>query len=372
MMDNATMNASALRVLIEVNSCDLRMGAVNDALDLAELAHPSGASFMLCGACSPDFQAAAESRGISVVGGRSRSFSRLGLPLYLASVLLWIARLKQLRPHVVHLNYPGYGPSLACAAWLCGIPIVSRAGGPYIAGNLSNRWIAAYAANCAAHASELLASPLADKVVITGDLFRPDRVRTTLNATRPLPPRQDGLARLVFLGQLVERKGLHVLIEAFALLRQPAELLLVGGDWSAPGYPASLKAMARTAGVDARIIFENHRDDVGALLSTADVFVLPSFSEGRPRSIIEAMSLGAAIVATDAGGIPTLVEDDCTGLLVPPGNAEALAAALDRVIASPALRRRLGKAARARAEQDCRADRTALEYLRLYYRLIAA
>jgi hypothetical protein len=143
MMADVTMEPSGLRVLIEVNGCDLRMGAVNDALDLAELAHPSGASFMLCGACSPDFRAAAESRGISVVGGRSRSFSRLGLPLYLASVLLWMARLKQLRPHVVHLNYPGYGPSLACAAWLCGIPIVSRAGGPYLARNLSNRWIAA-------------------------------------------------------------------------------------------------------------------------------------------------------------------------------------------------------------------------------------
>ena len=359
-----------LRILIELNSADLRIGAVNDALDLAELAAPEGVHFVLCGPLTREFCDEAARRGIETIQAQSRPFSRRGLPLYTIDVLAWMVRLARWRPDVIHLNYPGWGPSLACAAHICGIPIVARAGGPVIPDNLSNRWVAAYAANCRAHAADLLDSPFAPRVVITGDLFRPDRVRSTIVPERALPPRRTGVARLVFLGQLVERKGLHVLVEAFARLQGAAELLIVGGDWGAPGYPQRLKAMARDAGVASSIHFENHRQDVGAVLSTADVFVLPSFSEARPRSIIEAMSLGVPVVASDVGGIPSLVAHEETGLLVPAGNPDALAAALDRLIQSPDLCHRLGVTGRQRVEEDCHPDRTACEYVRLYRRLI--
>ena len=362
-----------LRILIELNSADLRIGAVNDALDLAELAAPGGVRFVLCGPLSRELCDEAARRGIETLRARSRSFSRRALPLYTIDVLAWMVRLARWRPDVVHLNYPGYGPSLACAASICGIPIVARAGGgPVNPGNLSNRWVAAHVANSRAHAADLLDSPLAPKVVVTGDLFRPDRVRSTMVPERALPPRRPGVARLVFLGQLVERKGLHVLVEAFARLQGASELLIAGGDWGAPGYPQRLKAMARDAGVASRIYFENHRQDVGAVLSTADVFVLPSFSEARPRSIIEAMSLGIPVVASDVGGIPSLVAHEETGLLVPAGDPGALVAAVDRLIQSPDLCHRLGAAGRRRAEEDCRPDRTAFEYVRLYRRLIGA
>jgi len=359
-----------LRVLIELNSADLRIGAVNDALDLAELAAPEGVGFILCGPLTPEFCVEAARRGIETIQARSRSFSRRCLPLYTIDVLMWMVRLARWRPDVVHLNYAAYGPSLACAARLCGIPIVARAGGPFIPDNLSNSWVAAYAANCRAHAAELLASPLAPRVIVTGDLFRPDRVRSTIVSERTLPPRRPGVARLVFLGQLVERKGLHVLVEAFARLQGASELLIVGGDWSAPGYPQRLMAMARDAGVASSIHFENHRQDVGAVLSTADIFVLPSFSEARPRSIIEAMSLGIPVVASDVGGIPSLVAHEETGLLVPAGDPGAIATAVDRLIQSRDLRHRLGAAGRQRMEDECRPDRTALEYVRLYRRLV--
>ncbi|MEO8679645.1 MAG: glycosyltransferase family 4 protein [Vicinamibacterales bacterium] len=358
-----------MRVLVEVNNADLRIGAVNDALDLAELARPSGTRFILCGPLTPEFCAEAGRRGIATSQSRSRTFSRRGLPLYAIHVLTWIARLAWWRPDVVHINYPGYGPSLACAAWLCGIPVVARAGGAFFPGNLSNRWVSAYVANCLAHAQSLLDSPLRDRVVVAGDLFRPDRVRSTLTPERAIPARTAGVARLVFLGQLVERKGLHVLVEALARMESPCELLLAGGDWSAPGYPERVKAIAAAAGVSSRIHFENHRQDVGALLNDADVFVLPSFSEARPRSIIEAMSVGIPIVASDVGGIPSLVVHDVTGLLVPAGDPGRLAAALDSLIRSKDLRDRLGAAARSHAERECRADRTAVEYVQLYRRL---
>lgn len=360
-----------LAVLIELNSADMRIGAVNDALDLAELTAPAGVQFTICGPLTDDLRAEATRRGARTVRARSRTFSRRSLPLYAVDVLRWIALLRQSRIDVVHLNYPGYGPSLACAARACGIPVVGRAG-PFVRGNLSNRWVAAWVANCRAHAADLLESPLADRVVVTGDLYRPERLRATIVAERPLPPRRDGVTRIVFLGQLVERKGLHVLVEACARLRTRGELLLAGGDWNAAGYPERLRALARETGVADRIHFENHRQDVGAVLQTADVFVLPSLSEARPRSIIEAMSLGLPVVASRVGGIPSLVVHGETGLLVPPADAGALAAALDRLIEAPDLRRRLGDAGRRRAAMECRPDRTALAYVALYRRLAAA
>jgi hypothetical protein len=360
-----------LDVLIELNSADMRIGAVNDALDLAELTAPAGVRFTICGPLTEDLRAEARRRGARTIRASSRQFSRRGLPLYAADVLRWIGLLRHSGANVVHLNYPGYGPSLACAARLCGVPVVARAG-PFVAGNLANRWVAAYVANCQAHAADLLESPLAHRVVVTGDLYRPERLRATSVAERPLPPKRDGVARVVFLGQLVERKGLHVLIEAAARLRTPCELLIAGGDWNAAGYPQRLKTLARENGAAGRIHFENHRQDVGAVLRTADVFVLPSLSEARPRSIIEAMSLGLPVVASRVGGIPSLVMHDETGLLVPPGDAGSLAAALDRLIEAPALRTLLGAAGRERAAAECRPDRTALEYVALYRRLAAA
>jgi len=357
-----------LRVAVELNNVDLRIGAVNDALDLAELASPQGVEFLLCGPLDSGFQQEAARRGIATRHAVSRIFSKRELPLYALDVCRWIARLKAWRTDVVHLNYPGYGPSLACAAWLCGIPVVSRVG-PFIPGNLANRWVAAHVANCDAHAASLLASELRDRVVVTGDLFRADRVRQTMKPERSLPARRDGLVRVAFLGQLVERKGLDVLIEAFARIGKPAELLLAGGDWSAAGYPAQLRALAQRLGIADRIHFENHRQDVGAVLSTADIFVLPSRSDARPRSIIEAMSLGKPVVASEVGGIPSLVLNERTGLLVPAEHPDALATALGRLIESARLREVFGAAGRAHAEQACRPDLTALEYVRLYRRL---
>jgi glycosyltransferase involved in cell wall biosynthesis len=206
-------------------------------------------------------------------------------------------------------------------------------------------------------------------VVIAGDLFRPGRLQATMTAARPLPAKGAHVPRILFLGQLVERKGLHVLVDALARINVPAELVLAGGDWSDPGYPQRVQQLARELRVADRIVFENHRQDVGALLSTADIFVLPSLSDARPRSIIEAMSLGIPVVASDTGGIPSLIASNQTGILVPPGDGAALGAALQRLLVDADLRRSLGAAAQVSAAENFRADRTAAEYVRLYRRL---
>src|SRR4051812_35093212 len=116
------MTTDRLMILIELSSSDTRTGAVNDALDLAQLARPLGVEVVLCGRLDIKLIQLAREQGIATIRGRSRSISKLGLPFYALSVFYWMTLLIWLRPNVVHLNYAGYGPSLALAAWLCRIP----------------------------------------------------------------------------------------------------------------------------------------------------------------------------------------------------------------------------------------------------------
>ncbi|PYR93377.1 MAG: hypothetical protein DMF84_10330 [Acidobacteria bacterium] len=354
-----------LQVLMELSSSDLRIGAVNDAIDLAALARPLGVRFTFAGPLDDNFAAAATRHEATVLRATSRVFSRRGFPLYALDVARWLERLARHRPDVVHMNYNGYGPSLACAARMCGIPIAGRASGAFIESNPSNHWIDTLLANCAPQAGELLASPLASRVVITGDLFRPARIsgidRRRIDMRAP---------RILFLGQLVERKGLHVLVEAFVRMVVDAELWIVGGDWNVGEYPARIRRAIDSLGIASRVTLLNHRDNVAELLQQADIFVLPSLSEARPRSILEAMLAELPVVASDVGGIPTVIEDETTGLLVPPADAAGLADALDRLAASEATRIQLGRAGRRYVEQECRPERTARKYVDIYRAMI--
>jgi glycosyltransferase involved in cell wall biosynthesis len=356
-----------LRILIELSSSDPRVGAVNDALDLAHYAGAADVRFFVCGPIDAELAELATREGMTVIGACSRIISKRGALPYLGSVLAWIGRLCRIRPHVVHLNYAGWGPSLACAAWILRIPIVARAAPAYNPGNRLNAWAAAYAANGPAHARPLLASPLADRVRVTGDLFRPDRLCQPA-AERSIPKRTRPV-RFLFLGQLVERKGIALLVEAFARMKADADLLLVGGDWRAPGYAQELRGLIDRLRLQDRVHCENHRQDVAALLEDCDVFVLPSLSEARPRVIIEAMCLGRPVVATAVGGVAEMISDGVTGFLVPPGDASALAHVLDRLAASAGMRARLGEAAREFARREFSPERAVGRYLDLYRKL---
>jgi len=132
------------------------------------------------------------------------------------------------------------------------------------------------------------------------------------------------------IGRLVPQKGQEVLLDAFACLARDGRdihLVIVGDG---PDR-RKLHDKAATLGLSAKAVFAGSRSDVGRLLTAADVFVLTSTREGHPLSIIEAMVGGLPIVATGVPGVTEVVEDGVTGMLVAPGDAEAVARAVSEM-----------------------------------------
>ena len=150
---------------------------------------------------------------------------------------------------------------------------------------------------------------------------------------------------------LEPRKGQRYLIEAAAQL-QDVMIVLVGDG---PDR-AALENQARAINVDDRVLFLGHRDDVADLLACCDVYVLPSFEEGLPLSILEAMAAGKPVIASAIRGNDEAVIDGESGLLVPTADSLALANAVRTILDNADLARALGKCGRERAEAYFSAD----------------
>jgi glycosyltransferase involved in cell wall biosynthesis len=131
--------------------------------------------------------------------------------------------------------------------------------------------------------------------------------------------------------RLEPEKGHATLLDAWPqVLREvPGAYLLFVGEGSQRG---ALEMQARELRIAHRVIFTGRRDDVPAVTAALDVAVLPSYREAQGLSILEAMALSRPVVASDVGGIPEMITDGVTGLLVPPHDAEALAAAVTRLL----------------------------------------
>lgn len=173
---------------------------------------------------------------------------------------------------------------------------------------------------------------------------------------------------LLEIGRLCDVKGQRDLIAALPRLgRDDVILLLVGEDIEARGaYRAKLEEQVRKLGLGDRVRFLGRRDDVPALLAAAEALVLPSSIEGLPLVVLEAMAAGRPVVATSVGGTPEAVVDEETGLLVPPGDVEALVHAIDALLDDPELARRFGKAGARRVRERFDADASARRVLGLY------
>jgi glycosyltransferase involved in cell wall biosynthesis len=148
-----------------------------------------------------------------------------------------------------------------------------------------------------------------------------------------------------FVGRMVPVKDVSTLVRAFAAAWARAGdlwLLLAGGG----PLRSALEAEVERAGISGRVRFVGWTEDLVRVYSTIDILALSSLNEGTPVAVIEAMAAGKPVAATAVGGVPDVVSDGSTGLLVPPRDVDALAAALLQLANAPALRHRMGQAAR--------------------------
>jgi glycosyltransferase involved in cell wall biosynthesis len=178
----------------------------------------------------------------------------------------------------------------------------------------------------------------------------PQRVVGIVNAVptqreRALAP-PSRVPRLLFLGWMGERKGIFILLRACAaLLSRGREFSLqIAGPEDAPGIATRVAEDVKRLGLEAhaRVLGPVERVRAFELYAESDVYVLPSRAEGLPLAILEAMSAGLPVVTTRVGAIPTVVVDGENGLLVDPDDSDALTLALERLLAAPSLREKMG------------------------------
>ncbi len=277
---------------------------------------------------------------------------------------------RRLKPEVIHsytfyTNFAAYWAARSAGA--VGVGSVRgelnwgiRDAGPVI-GRLSARWPAHQVCNaaCAATALRELRGP-----------FLPRQLSIVRNGldldaypAAPLPAR--AIPRILGVGYLLPVKRWDLLLGAARQLKQAGirfEMRIAGGG----PLRSALEQQARDLGVNDCVEFLGDRSDVARLLADSTVVVHTSDSEGCPNAVMEAMASGRAVVATDAGDIPLLIENGVSGFVVPRGDTDAIAERLSALIGDPGLCARMGEAARAAAVRAFGLQRLVTESLAAY------
>jgi glycosyltransferase involved in cell wall biosynthesis len=309
--------------------------------------------------------------GAARLGIRGHAVPRVDRRRPVAGVLHLRRALVAERPAVfhAHLSWP-----LACkygvlAAWLARVPAVGT-GQLFLAvqGRLEPRLVLGLLERIIAVSTEVerryareLRVPTARLVVVRNAIRVPPtvpaadpRLRAELTGGRPpfvvLTP-----------ARLHQQKGHAYLLAAAALV--PDATFVLAGDGP---LRAALEARAGELGVADRCVFLGDRSDVPGLLAAADLFALPSLFEGLPLSVLEAMAAARPVVATAIGGTDEAVTHEHTGLLVPPRDPIALAAAIRRLQGDPTLAGRLAAAGRERVEREFSAAAAGAGVMRIY------
>ncbi len=182
--------------------------------------------------------------------------------------------------------------------------------------------------------------------------------------TNPPDAVPDDARILLVVSRLTRQKGIDVAVEALSFLPDDVVLVVLGEG----PERAALEELARERGVESRVILPGRVPDVAAWLRRASVYVQPARWEGFGLAVLEAMVCGLPVVATNVSSLPELVADGETGLLVPPDDPAALARAVERALADPAL----GPAGLERARREFSVQRMADRTVALYESLLSA
>ncbi|MFK7893667.1 MAG: glycosyltransferase family 4 protein [Granulosicoccus sp.] len=192
----------------------------------------------------------------------------------------------------------------------------------------------------------------------------PNGIETSAKANARL---RDEWLRIGFCGRLRQVKGLHVLLSAFASIRQSRPdlpiRLIIAGDGDAL---ESLQQQAQTLELTDRIEWLGRIDDTAAFYESLDIYVQPSFAEGMPNSVMEAMLAQRAVVASDIGGNSDLLTHQSNGLLFPVGDSAALASAMVQLLDNPDLSAAIARAAQERIVADFGFEQITTQLAELY------
>jgi glycosyltransferase involved in cell wall biosynthesis len=288
---------------------------------------------------------------------------------------LWslVRLLKSERPQIVHTHTSKAGVLGRLAAWIAGVPtIIHTPHGHVFYGHfgqvrsrlflyieralarMTSRLIALTDAERQDHLVRLVGRR--ERFVVIPSGIDVDGFKNARRAGKVVPdwfgcPPDSMIVGSV--GWLTDIKGHRFLIDAVAQLKREwprLHLVIVGsGD-----QRDDLLAQAERAGIGEALHLVGSREEVAACLAGFDCFALPSLNEGMGRSLIEAMAAGLPVIASHVGGIPSLIEDGVSGLLVPAGDSAALANALRRVLFNPQGAREMGAKAGSRIGEDYR------------------
>lgn len=298
----------------------------------------------------------------------------LGAPIR-RSMAAVTAALRKFRPAVVHSHEFTMAVLGGAACWHLHIPhVITMHGGRYYATRLYRRvatglvaraayQLVAVSRSFARHlGNDLWLAPAAIRVIPNGIPPVP-RVAPTLRTELGLPQ----TAKLVVtVGNLYPVKGHSYLLHAAAALaddmRGNVHVIIAGRG----AEEQRLGTLASALGIESRVHLLGLRDDVANILRSADVFALPSLSEALPLALLEAMRAALPIVATEVGEVPAVLESGRAGLLVAPGDASALADALNVLLTDPRQARDLARRAERVATEHYSIERMVESYLELY------
>jgi len=305
----------------------------------------------------------------------------------IAQQLRFAAHLFRRRVHIVH-SYSFYGNVFAIpAARLAGVPVVIasiRDRGLYLtpAQLRLQRLVCRFADHVLVNADAVKKWLIDDgydaakiSVICNGvDCAqldagsRGDAVRAEFGFPREAPI-------VAVVGRLHPGKGLEQFLDAAAIVaaRSANVRFLIVGEPAAGngGYLDALRDRAAGQGLGDHVTFAGLRHDVSELLAGVTVSVMPSLNEALPNAMLEAMAAGVPVVATRVGGTPEAIDGGVTGLLVPPGDAYALAESISRLLEDPRRGGAIGHAARRAVERRFSMDRMAESTERLYLELLA-
>ena len=274
----------------------------------------------------------------------------------LRGLLELVVLLRRERPDIVHANSSKAGVLGRLAAALSGVPIrIFTVHGWAFAAHSGIATALYKRAEQVMRPLTTLTICVAESERVSGILNRacdPKRtivIHNGVDANVPMATRIDGAEpAVVAVGRLQRPKDPLTLARALHGIQVRFSAVIVG---EGPDRPR-LAAEIRRLGLEQSVVLVGDRSDVADMLAQADVFVLSSTSEGLPLSILEAMAAALPVVASSVGGVPEAVEDGETGLLVPPRDPVRLAAALERLLVDPELRRRLGSNGRDRVREQ--------------------